>query len=529
MAIKTYTGVWNENQAAHLLRRTLFGPTYTQIKAAQNLGLQDTIHAIFTTPNQTQPLTVSSEEQIAKIGETWVDKIYPSDIQKAQITNNKRNESLGCWTMENISKAQFSIVEKMSLFWQNHFAAEYSNDARANYNYINLLRTNALGNFRELVKAVTIDPCMLMFLNGNSNTKNKPNENYSRELLELFSVGKGPQVGAGDYTNFTEEDIKQGAKILTGWNVKGVLSSIETTTSSYFIPNKHDISSKTLSYRLGSVVIQNGNEQEYKTYIDHLFSTNVPALFICKKLYRWFVNYDITDEVQKTVIEPLAQLLVESDYEIKPVLKSLLTSEHFYDVKMVGTIIKNPLEFLFSLTNSTNSAFNFTTEINYSFLKEIYSFSAVIGMNYFRPPSVGGWTAYYQAPSFTRLWMNSSYVKLRFDVAAYLLTDGFKSKVDNSSIFTLNVIDYVQSLSNPKSAPQIVDDTVLVFCPKGLPDQVKTTLKLILTDGQPDFEWTLQYDEYINDSSNVMKKNAIIGRLRQFLSYLFKLPEFQTI
>jgi hypothetical protein len=89
-------------------------------------------------------------------------------------------------------------------------------------------------------------------------------------------------------------------------------------------------------------------------------------------------------------------------------------------------------------------------------------------MNYFRPPSVGGWTAYYQAPSFTRLWMNSSYVKLRFDVAAYLLTDGFKSNVDNSTIFTINVIDYVQGLSNPKSAPQIVDDTVLVFCPKGL-------------------------------------------------------------
>lgn len=529
MAIKTYTGTWDENKAAHLLRRTLFGPTYKQIKEAESLGLKAIIDSILAIPNQTYPLTVSSDEYVGKIGETWIDKPYPTDIQKIQLTNNKRNESLGCWAMENISKGHFSIIEKMSLFWQNHFAAEYSNDARATYNYINLLRTNVLGNFRELVKAVTIDPCMLMFLNGNSNTKNKPNENYSRELLELFSVGKGPQVGAGDYTNFTEEDIKQGAKILTGWNVKGVLSSIETTTSSYFISSKHDMSNKTLSPRLGSAVIQNGNEQEYKTYIDHLFSTNIPALYICKKLYRWFVNYDITDEVQKTVIEPLAQLLVESDYEIKPVLKALLSSEHFYEVKMVGTIIKNPLEFLFSLTNSTNSRFNFTTEISYSFLKEIYSFSAVIGMNYFRPPSVGGWTAYYQAPSFTRLWMNSSYVKLRFDVAAYLLTDGFKSKVDSNTIFTINVIDYVQGLSNPKSAPQIVDDTVLVFCPKGLTDQVKNTLKLILTDGQPDFEWTLQYDEYIKDSSNVMKKNAIIGRLRQFLSYLFKLPEFQTI
>jgi uncharacterized protein (DUF1800 family) len=529
MAIKTYSGIWDENKAAHLLRRTLFGPTYKQIKEAESLGMIATLDSILTLPTQTYPLTVSSDEQIAKKGETWIDKPYPTDIQKIQLTNNKRNESLGCWAMENIAQGHFSIIEKMSLFWQNHFAAEDSNDARATYNYINLLRTNALGNFRELVKVVTIDPCMLMFLNGNSNTKNKPNENYSRELLELFSVGKGPQVGAGDYTNFTEEDIKQGAKILTGWNVKGVLSSIEKTTSSYFISSKHDISSKTLSNRLGSAVIQNGNEQEYKTYIDHLFSTNVPALFICKKLYRWFVNYDITDEVQKTVIEPLAQLLVESDYEIKPVLKALLSSEHFYEVKMVGTIIKNPLEFLFSLTNSTNSRFNFSTEISYSFLKEIYNFSAVIGMNYFRPPSVGGWTAYYQAPSFTRLWMNSSYVKLRFDVAAYLLTDGFKSKVDSNTIFTINVIDYVQGLSNPKSAPQIVDDTVLVFCPKGLTDQVKNTLKLILTDGQPDFEWTLQYDEYIKDSSNVMKKNAIIGRLRQFLSYLFKLPEFQTI
>ena len=196
---------------------------------------------------------------------------------------------------------------------------------------------------------------------------------------------------------------------------------------------------------------------------------------------------------------------------------------------MVGTIIKNPLEFLFSLINSTNSSFGFSADINYGFLKEIYNFSAVIGMNYFRPPSVGGWTAYYQAPSYSRLWMNSSYVKLRFDVAAYLLSDGFKSKINPSAIFTLNVIDYVKNLSNPLSAPQIVEDSVLVFCPKGLTDQTKTTLKLILTDGQLDFEWTLQYDEYLKDSSNVMKKNAIIGRIRLFLSNLFKLPEFQTI
>lgn len=529
MAIKPFSGTWDENKAAHLLRRTLFGPTYKQIQDVKTLGLTSAIDTLLSLPAETQPLTVSSVEEIAKKGETWVNKPYPADIQKAQLTNNIRNESLGCWLIENLTHTDLSIVEKMSLFWQNHFAAESTNDARASYNYMNLLRTNALGNFRELVKKITVDPCMLLFLNGNSNTKNSPNENYSRELLELFSVGKGTQVGTGDYTNYTEEDIKQGAKILTGWNVQGFLSSTETTTSSFFIPNRHDNTNKTLSSRLGNKVIQGNGDQEYKDYIDHLFSTDIPAKFICKKLYRWFVNYDITADVQKNVIDPLAQLLVDSDYEMKPVLKALLTSEHFYETAALGTIIKNPLEYLFSLVNSTNTKFEFTTEINYDFFKQIYGFSTVIGMNYFRPPSVGGWTAYYQAPSYSRLWMNSSYIKLRFDVASYLLTDSFKSQVDNSAIFTLNVLDYVQGLSNPVSAQQIVDDTALVFCPKGLPDSVKTALKLILTGGQPDFEWTLQYNEYLADNTNVMKKTAIVGRIRQFLDYLFKLPEFQTI
>jgi uncharacterized protein (DUF1800 family) len=529
MPIKPFSGTWDEKQAAHLLRRALFGPSYKYIQDATSFGLTTTVDTLLNLSQETQPLTVSNVEENASIGQTWVDKVYPSDVQKAQLVNNIRNESLGCWLMDNIAKNSFSIGEKMALFWQNHFAAEYTNDARASYNYMHLLRTNALGNFRELVKKVTIDPCMLLFLNGNTNTKNSPNENYSRELLELFSVGKGVQIGTGDYTNYTEEDIKQGAKILTGWNVQGFLSSTQTTTSSIFIPSRHDNTDKTLSSRLGNKVIKGASDQEYADYINHLFSTNVPALFICKKLYRWFVNYDITDSVTKEIIEPLAQLMVDSDYEVKPVLKALLTSEHFYQESSLGTIIKNPLEFLFSLVNSTQTSFDYPLEVKYDFYKQFYGFSAVIGMNYFRPPSVGGWTAYYQAPSYSRLWMNSSYIKLRFDVASYLLSDSFKSEVDTDAIFTLNVLDYVKGLSNPVSAQQIVEDTALVFCPKGLSDSVKSALKLILTGGQDDFEWTLQYNQYLADSSNDMKKTAIVGRIRQFLDYLFKLPEFQTI
>jgi hypothetical protein len=197
MALTPFSGTWDTDKAAHLLRRTLFGPTFKQIQQATNDGLSATIDKLLTLPTFSKPLSVSDVDTITPKGQTWIDKVYPSDPYTAQMVQNVRNESLAGWSFENIHREGFSIAEKMSLFWQNHFAAEFTNDARATYNYINLLRTNALGNFKELVKKVTVDPCMLLFLNGNSNTKNSPNENYSRELLELFTVGKGPQVGRG--------------------------------------------------------------------------------------------------------------------------------------------------------------------------------------------------------------------------------------------------------------------------------------------------------------------------------------------
>lgn len=528
MALTPFSGTWDADKAAHLLRRTLFGPTYKQIQQATNDGLSVTIDKLLTLPNYSKPLSVSDVDTITPKGQTWIDKVYPSDPYTAQMVQNVRNESLAAWSFENIHREGFSIAEKMSLFWQNHFAAEFTNDARATYNYINLLRTNALGNFKELVKKVTVDPCMLLFLNGNSNTKNSPNENYSRELLELFTVGKGPQVGVGDYTNYTEEDIKQGAKILTGWNVWGFMSSTETTTSAIYLPNKHDTTTKTLSARFNNATILNGNELEYANYIDVIFSSNKAAQYICKKLYRWFVNYDITPEVQSQIIDPMAALMVSSNYEILPVIKALLSSQHFYDISTRGTIIKNPIEFIFSLLNSTETQFDFGLNVNYDFYMQIYGFSAVIGINYFRPPSVGGWPAYYQVPSYSRLWMNSSYIKLRFDIAGYLLTNEFKSKQDKTKFCTIDVFSLVKNLSLPTSAQQVIDDLALIFCPKNLPQTKKDELRLILTGGQPDFEWTLQYNEYLADPNNINKMIAIQTRIRLVLDSIFKLPEFQT-
>ena len=528
MALEAYSGTWDETVAAHLLRRTLFGPTFQQIQYAKQKGLDAVIDELLILPVTTPPVAVSDKEAIVSIGETWVNSVFPAT--NSQDTENARNESLSGWGIQNISNETFSIQEKMTLFWQNHFAVEYSSDARATYTYFKLLRGDTLGNFKDLIKKITIDPCMLQFLNGNSNTKNSPNENFSRELLELYTVGKGNQVGDGDYTNYTEADIKEAAKILTGWRIDGIQSSTSTSVYATFIPSKHDTTSKTLSSRLGNKIVNNANENEYANYIDVIFETDHAAQFICKKLYRWFVNYDITTSVQTTIIDPLAQLLITNNYEIKPVVRALLTSTHFYDISNRGTIIKNPLELVFSMLNSTGSQLNFTVQVNYDFCNQLGGICATMGMNYFRPPNVGGWPAYYQAPNYSRLWINSSYINLRFLISSALtLTNQFKSKVDNTIYWQIALIPFIQGLSSPSDPVQVIDDITLLFCPKGLTIDDKSKLKVILTNSLPDFEWTTQYNQYLSNSNDETMKKALMLRIGLTLDTLFKLPEFQTI
>lgn len=525
LSLNPYTGSWTKAQAAHLLRRTIFGPTFEQIRDAVAAGMEATVNQLLVLPDVDPPLTYHPDEAVAPFGTTWVESVLPAGNVAA--TENARLLSMVGWVMERINTQPLTIREKMCLFWQNHFAAEFTFDSRASYNYINLIRTHALGNFRQFVKDMTIDPCMLLFLNGNSNNVYSPNENYARELLELYTIGKGPQVGPGDYTNYTEQDVLEGAKILTGWTVQGFGSTTLTTTSPLFYSVLHDGSTKTLSARFGNQAVAAAGENEYKNYIDIIFQQPAVATFICRKLYRWFVNYDLTPAVENTVITALAQTLIDNDYEILPVMEQLLKSEHFYDISMRGTIIKNPLEFMFSLLNSTHAVPDYGLAVNSEMYRNVYFLCATNGMNYLKPPSVGGWTAYYQAPAYTKLWANSSYIKLRFDLVGYLNYYGGITVGANK--LGVNHFGLLNSLSLPSSAPDVIEDLVTVFCPKGLTTAKKLTLKAILTNGLPDFEWTLQYNDYLADPNNPTVSDPVKIRLALTLDRLFKMPEFQTI
>lgn len=527
LSMNPYSGAWTKVQASHLLKRTMFGPTNQQILNAVSAGMNATVNSLLSIPVIDQPITYDPDEGVAAYGTSWVNSVYPADVAANQATETARLKSLGAWIMKRLNTESLSIAEKMCLFWHNHFGVVVASDSRATYNYHMLLRQHALGNFRQMVKDVTIDPCMLLFLSGATNTVYSPNENYARELLELFTVGKGPQIGPGDYSYFTEDDVAAGAKILTGYIVQGLRSDTMTSPVASYIPILHDGTTKQLSYHFGSVQVPNGGVDEYAQYIDIIFQQPRVATHICTKLYRYFVNYDITEEVQNVVIPAMAQTLIDNNYEILPVMQQLLRSEHFYDAALRGSLIRSPLEMMFGIFNATSSVPNFGLNGDSDMYLAMYWLGDTMGQAYATPPSVAGWPAYYQVPSYSQLWINSTTIKTRFDIAtAVTVFTGIPVGMNN---FKINALGFLNGLSMPDDAPTVINDMCEVFCPKPISATQKLTLKLILTNGLPDWEWTLQYNEYLANSGNSAYSDPIRQRVENTLYNLFRMPQFQTI
>jgi uncharacterized protein (DUF1800 family) len=522
-----YTGPWTKTEAAHLLRRTMFGATYQQIADAVSNGMNATVSSLLQIPSIGDPLAYDAAETIVASGTTWINAVYPPDITGAQNVENARLKSMAAWMMGRINNEGVSIAEKICLFWHNHFAATLANDSRATYTYYMLLRSHALGNFKQMVKDVTIDPCMLLFLNGATNTLYSPNENYARELLELFTIGKGPQIGVGDYTNYKEEDVAAGAKILTGYLVDGLRSSTLTSVTANFNTVLHDTTTKQLSSHFGNATVTNQGATEYSAYIDVIFQQNQVANYICTKLYRYFVNYDLTTAVTTNVIPEMAATMIANNYDILPVLDQLFKSEHFYDVALRGSIIRGPLETIFAMFNTSQSKPTFTLPVNSDLYLTIYGFAGQMNQGYATPPSVAGWPEYYQAPAFSQLWLNANNIKSRFDFAAYItLYTGIPSGGNNFKIKALQLVD---GLSNPSNAQTVIDDLCTVFFSKTISVAQNLTLKLILTGGQPDFEWNLQYTDYINNPGNTTFSNPVKQRVESVLYKIFQMPEFHVI
>ncbi|MCB0661590.1 MAG: DUF1800 domain-containing protein [Saprospiraceae bacterium] len=526
-----YTGPWGPEQAAHLLRRATFGPTIEHIRQATQDGLDGTVaNLLADIPMPAPPLNYYYEDDpYCAVGESWVDKGYVQGDSNLGNIRTMRFRSMRAWTLDQMLKEGIHLREKMTLFWHNHFVTADEGEPMYTWNYINTLRENALGNVKELVKLVTVDAGMLRYLNGNQNRKNSPNENYARELFELFTIGKGPQVRFGDYTNYTEADIQSAAKVLTGFIVRfsNMYNEYYHDISEY-IQSYHDTSTKTFSHRFNYATIDNADGEEYKLLVDMIFKKRECARFLCRKLYRYFVYYKITPDVEANVIEPMSQVLHGSGYNIKPALEALFKSQHFHDMLNVGPMIKNPFDFIFGPMRACYYADTIPSDLydRYLQLRQAYDYQwkfNLMQMEYFRHPSVAGWKAYYQEPGFYRIWINSATLPPRRDIRKYFLYASSRG-VPLTNV-RLDVLKLVERMDNPFEPNQLIDDLVRLFMPQPISQSQKDYLKELLIPGLPDYEWTLEYNMYVSDPDDEDMKNAIDSKLRALLNGILEMPE----
>ena len=514
-----YTGTWGQDQAAHLLRRCLFGPIRTEVLAAAGSTLTAVLNGLLAVPATAPdpPVNVSATDTSVPIGQTWTTQVFDQNFEGV------RRTSLRDWWLGQQLGQSTSLVEKMTLFWSNHFVVALNdiNDARMGYEYCRLLRQYALGNVKQLAMDVTVTPAMLRYLNGNASVVGSPNENYGRELLELFTVGKGPLIGAGNYTNYTEADVQAAARVLTG------LRDLNAPVSSYFTASRHDATTKVFSAAFGNASITSGGNTEYQSLINLIFQQAETARFIVRKLYRWFVYYLIDTQVETDIIQPLATLLIQNNFEVVPVLRKLLGSEHFFDVLNRGCLIKSPLDFTVGLCRQMQVAFPLASNVTmqYGMWDYLIGMAVVQQQILGDPPNVAGWVAYYQTPQFHELWINAVTLPRRNQVTDSFIGSGYTR---NGIKIVIDAVALVQALpaATASDCNLLIADFARLMVPIELTVNQLAFLKSALLPGLPDFEWTVEWQQYLAAPTVVAKKTAVNTKLQAMLRALMGLAEY---
>lgn len=538
--LDAYSGNWTSIQARHLLRRAIFGPSPQMVDTAINLGLNGTIDQLFAQlPMPAPPLKSIPDgtggnqlnDPGAVYGETWVNAAPFPNVNPPMFRNRilrSRSKSLYSWTVLQMHYSEISIREKLALCWHNHFVVADGTIAHREYLYYSLLRSFALGNFKALTKAITIDTGMLLYLSGAENTNIAPNENYSRELLELFSIGKGALAGPGDYTNYTEEDVVAMAKVLTGWQVSPISNA--NTLTAQFSANRHTLGNKQLSFRFNNAVISENGAQEFRDLIDVIFQQHECSRFIMRKLYRWFVYHNITAEIETNIIEPLAAILRNNDYEIAPALKVLLKSEHFYS--STACMIKSPIDLIMSASRGLGiHPPQGDVEDEYDHAYNFYAMSSDMEQALFYHPNVAGWKAYYQEPQFDKLWINNLLLPKRHEFCRLMVEGGNFSFNDvNYNVRNLvPVLDIVNGISDASDPNILITKLAEIMFNYPITANQLTSLKDILIPGLPDFEWTVEYSDYISDPTNVALAESVENKLKNLFSVMVRMSEFQIM
>lgn len=512
--LDVYTTPLTTAQVAHLLRRATFGPTPEQLKTLTGqTAAQIVAKLLVDQPTPAPPLDLATSKSFHD---------QPFDMANS----GKLTSYVKQWWANLMLNQPVSLLEKMTLFWSNHFVTNTTtvNDYRYTYRYNALLRQFALGNLKACAIAITQDPAMLRFLNGNQNLVGTANENYARELQELFTIGRN-----GGYT---EDDVKAAARVLTGWVDTGYRDATNATIGSAFKASRHDTTDKTFSATYQTTVIKGRSGvtaglDELNDLLDMILNNVETPRYICRKLYRWFINADIPTAVEADFIQPLAELFRTGNFELKPVLSALFQSQHFFDAALQGAIIKSPTDLVVGTlrfwgvqapdpTKNIAGFYQVGSYINARLVEE--------QQDLLNPPTVFGWTAYYQT-GYYQQWINATTLGLRGYFSDSLTTNALKL----NSKLAVDVLTYAKTLSNPDDAAKLVTDLTAQLLALPL-DQAQNDFltDTILLNSIPRYEWTSEWNDYTKAPSDTAKKQAVQLKLTSFLQYIFRMAEYQV-
>lgn len=380
-------GEWNDAFATHLLERAGFGGTPEQIRALGSLSPEAAVRSlVYFSPDANPhlfpfdhsgihdpglepfpPSRPATTEMAKATGEALGIRVKPDGNRRLQPVVNKffywlrasvlETNRVGYWWANRMLTSNTPLQEKMALFWHGHFAVNEAKvrDYRKLLNELTLFHDMGMGNFRDLMVAVAQDPAMLSFLDAGVNVKGAPNENFAREIMELFTMGVG---------HYTETDIREAARAFTGWNYVDVNFVVNA--------DQHDNDEKLFLGRRGNF--------DGVDIIDIIMEQPVTAEYIAGKLYRYFVREDLTPELQ---IE-LGNVLRSKQYELAPFLETVFLSRDFYSDASRGTQIKSPVQ----LAISTYRKLGLTRVPG---IPDFNQSTSALGQFLFRPPTVAGW------------------------------------------------------------------------------------------------------------------------------------------
>ncbi|MCJ7465979.1 MAG: DUF1800 domain-containing protein [Maribacter sp.] len=425
-----YTTPLDITRVAHLYRRLGFSASVTAINQGVGQSAAGLVDNLINQAIGMAPLS-------PPVWANWNDTNYPADDDaRNQLVNTQRDE----WRMAyGNALLNNNLRDRLSFFWSNHFVTELDvyNCNSFLYYYTDCLQRNAIGNFKTFVSEIGLTSAMLYYLDGVYNNGDNPNENYARELYELFTLGEG--------NGYTEQDIIETARALSGYVERGPEGCMQVT----FDPTKHDAGSKTILGRSGN--------WGYDDVINILFQQrpNEIAEFICRKLYEFFVHPDSMDATGngQAIISGMAATFIASNFEIAPVLSQLFKSQHFFDDEAIGVIIKSPFDFYLNLFKESGFAYTDTD------LAGVINYSSMLSQTLFDPVDVAGWQR-------DRTWINTNFIIGRWLTIEALIDSFYQNDNEQFRDFAMSIVGNAGLTSNN---PDVIARPMIDFIlPKGL-------------------------------------------------------------